>query len=81
MITRIWHGRTKIEHADVYLGYVRETGLKDYTSIPGNISAKILRRIENDVCHFYTITEWDSIESIKKFARENYEKAMYYPED
>jgi heme-degrading monooxygenase HmoA len=81
MITRIWHGRTKKGDADIYLTYVRQTGLKDYTSISGNISAKILRRIENDICHFYTVTEWDNIESIKKFAGEDYEKARYYPED
>lgn len=81
MITRIWHGRTKKEDADIYLNYVRETGLKDYRSVAGNISAKILRRIEKDICHFYTITEWDNIESIKKFAGEEYEKARYYAED
>ena len=81
MITRIWHGMTKKVDADIYLMYIRETGLKDYTSISGNISAKILRRIENDICHFYTLTEWDNIESIKQFAGEDYEKARYYPED
>jgi heme-degrading monooxygenase HmoA len=81
MITRIWHGRTKKEDADIYLAYIRQTGLKDYTSTPGNISAKILRRIENDICHFYTVTEWDNIESIKQFAGDDYEKARYYPED
>lgn len=81
MITRIWHGRTKKEDADIYLNYIRETGLKDYHSIEGNLSAKILRRIENDICHFYTITEWDSIDSIKKFAGANFEKARYYEKD
>jgi len=45
--------------------------------VPGNVSAKILRRIENEVCHFYTITEWNDIESIKAFAGEDYEKARY----
>jgi heme-degrading monooxygenase HmoA len=81
MITRIWHGKTKAEHAEEYLEYLRETGLKDYVATPGNLSAKVLRRIEGDICHFYTVTEWDSIESIKKFAGEGYEKARYYPED
>jgi heme-degrading monooxygenase HmoA len=81
MITRIWHGRTKKADADIYLDYIIQTGLKDYRTTPGNISAKILRRTENDICHFYTVTEWDSIESIKRFAGEDYEKARYYPED
>lgn len=81
MITRIWHGETKKEDADIYLTCDRQTGLKDYISIPGNISAKILRKIENDICHLYTVTEWDNIESIKKFAGEDCEMARYYPED
>jgi heme-degrading monooxygenase HmoA len=80
-ITRIWHGITKTEHADEYLKYIEKTGLSDYRNIKGNISAKILRRIEDTICHFLTVTEWDSYESIKKFAGEDYEKARYYDED
>jgi heme-degrading monooxygenase HmoA len=63
------------------LEYLKKTGLKDYVACLGNISAKVLRKIEGDICHFYTITEWESIESIKNFAGEDYEKARYYPED
>jgi len=81
MITRIWHGRTKIKDADVYLKYLQETGMKDYRNSTGNLGAEIWRRKENEICHFWTISRWDSIESIKKFAGENYESARYYPED
>ena len=81
VITRIWHGRTLSEHADEYLRYVRDTGIKDYLNTPGILSARILRRIEGPVCHFWTITEWPDIESIIKFAGPDYEKAKYYPED
>ncbi|MFC2088307.1 antibiotic biosynthesis monooxygenase [Calditrichota bacterium] len=81
MITRIWHGTTKKEYADEYLNYLREIGIQDYRSISGNISAKILRRIENNICHFWTVTEWENIESIKKYSGENYERARYYPDD
>lgn len=81
MITRIWHGITRVKDADIYLKYIQETGLRDYLSTPGNISAKILRRKENEVCHFITISEWEDLESIQKFAGNDYEKARYYPED
>ncbi|HKK11285.1 MAG TPA: hypothetical protein VJ945_00515 [Flavobacteriaceae bacterium] len=80
-ITRMWHGMTKAEHADVYLDYVEKTGISDYRNVKGNLSAKILRRIEGNVCHFLTVTEWDSFESIKQFAGNDYEKARYYEED
>jgi len=80
-ITRIWHGITKAEHADEYLKYVEKTGMFDYRNIKGNLSAKILRRIDDNICHFLTVTEWDSYDSIKRFAGEDYEKARYYKED
>ena len=81
IITRIWHGITKAENAEVYLKYVESTGMKDYRTIKGNLSAKLLRRIDGEICHFLTITEWDSYESIKKFAGNDYQKAKYYPAD
>lgn len=81
MITRIWHGRTKAEHADEYLKFVEESGVPDYKSVPGNLSVEIWRRIEGDICHFWTVTKWDSLESIGAFAGADLEKAKYYPED
>lgn len=80
-ITRIWHGITKAEHADEYLEYVEATGIIDYRNVPGNLSTKILRRVVGEVCHFYTVTEWDSYASIQEFAGKDYEKARYYKED
>jgi heme-degrading monooxygenase HmoA len=80
-ITRMWHGKTKAEHADEYLKYVEDTGMKEYRTIKGNLSSKLLRRLEGDICHFLTVTEWDSYESIKKFAGDDHQKAKYYPED
>jgi heme-degrading monooxygenase HmoA len=80
-ITRIWHGVIKAEHIDDYLKYVEDTGMKEYNMIKGNISAKLLSRIEGDICHFLTVTEWDSYDSIKAFAGDNFQKAVYYPDD
>jgi heme-degrading monooxygenase HmoA len=81
MITRMWHGKTESKHADSYLKILRETGLKEYLATAGIISAKILRKIDGDICHFYTMTEWKNLESIRMFAGDDYEKAKYYPED
>lgn len=65
MITRIWHGMTKVEHADEYLKYIEKTGIPAYRKVNGNLSAKILRRVEGDICHFMTVTEWDSFNRLK----------------
>ena len=81
MITRMWHGKTRIEDSDNYLHFLEKTGIKDYKNTPGNISAEIWRREEGDICHFWTVTKWDSYGSIKKFAGDDYEKARYYADD
>jgi heme-degrading monooxygenase HmoA len=80
-ITRIWHGITKATDAEVYLAYLEKTGVEDYKKTPGNLGVQILRRVEGDCCHFWTVTQWDSYESIQAFAGPEYEKARYYQED
>jgi len=81
MIARIWHGTTELAKADEYIDYLNKTGIPDYRATKGNSGAYILRKIEGDTAHFYTLTFWDSFDSIKEFAGEDYEKARYYPED
>jgi heme-degrading monooxygenase HmoA len=81
MIARIWHGETSDEKADEYLDYLNRTVVPDYRATPGNRGAFVLRSIEGDRAHFLTISLWDSLESIKRFAGEDYERARYYPED
>jgi heme-degrading monooxygenase HmoA len=81
IITRMWHGKTKIQYADEYLEFLETKGIMDYKKTPGNLSIEVWRRIEGEVCHFWTVTKWNSIESIKQFAGNEYEKARYYPED
>lgn len=81
MIARIWHGVTPKSKADEYVEFLYKTGVKDYQATEGNLGTYVLRRIEGGQAHFLTLTFWDSVESIKKFAGEEYEKARYYPED
>jgi heme-degrading monooxygenase HmoA len=81
IITRIWHGTTKTEHSDAYLTFLEESGLSDYKRTEGNLSVSVWRRVEGEICHFWTVTKWHSYDDIKKFAGEDYEKARYYPED
>lgn len=81
MIARIWHGIVPSLKSDEYLKYVEETGLNDYLKTEGNRGAFIMRRTEGEITHFVTLSFWESVEAIKKFAGQDYEKAVYYPED
>jgi heme-degrading monooxygenase HmoA len=81
MIARIWHGRTEVSKANAYVSFLEQSGLRDYRNTEGNLGAYILRRIEGDEAHFLTLSFWKSLDAIKAFAGEDYEKARYYPED
>ena len=81
MIARTWHGRTKASDAEAYLKYLFDTGMPGYRATPGNKGAWVLRRFEGDICHFTTLTFWESREAIQGFAGRDIEVARYYPED
>ena len=81
MIARIWHGVTPAAKSDEYLEFLNRTGVPDYRTTEGNRAVYVLRRIEDDLAHFLTLTLWDDIEDIKRFAGPDPNKAKYYPED
>lgn len=81
MITRIWHGRTHKDKSDSYLQFLLENGTREYLETAGNRSVKVWTKKEKEVTHFWTVTEWSDLESIKKFAGDDYARAKYYPED
>jgi heme-degrading monooxygenase HmoA len=81
VICRIWHGRTLRSKADAYALFLEERAIPDYRSVPGNLSVEVMRRDEDGVSHFLTVTYWDSERSIGGFAGDEPLKAKYYPED
>jgi heme-degrading monooxygenase HmoA len=81
MIARIWHGVTPATRADEYLEFLNRTGVPDYRTTEGNRAVYVLRRIEEDRAHFLTLTFWDDIEDVKRFAGSDPKKAKYYPDD
>ena len=81
MIARLWHGKVPLAKAAEYHTYLMATGLADYANTPGNCSVTLLKKEENDIVHYYTLTYWSGIDAIKAFAGDDIEKARYYPED
>jgi heme-degrading monooxygenase HmoA len=81
MMARMWRGRTPASKADIYLEYLRETGLKEYAAIPGNEGVLVLRRVSEEQAEFLLISLWESEEAIRRFAGEDFERAVYYAED
>ncbi|MGQ0540384.1 MAG: antibiotic biosynthesis monooxygenase [Blastocatellia bacterium] len=81
LITRVWHGTTTAKDADAYLNFLIEKAVPDYRSIEGNRGIEILRRIDGEVCHFWTVTKWENYDNIRSFAGDDFEKAKYYAAD
>jgi hypothetical protein len=81
MIARIWRGATRAEDADAYVEYLRHTGFAQYQATPGNRAVLGLRRVLNGRAEFMLVTLWDSAEAIRRFAGDDPDQAVYYPED
>jgi heme-degrading monooxygenase HmoA len=81
MIARTWGGRVPSVKADAYEAYLHRTGLAEIAATPGNRGVLLLRRTERDVTHFLLTSFWDSVESIQRFAGDDYTRARYYDED
>jgi aminoglycoside 6'-N-acetyltransferase len=81
MIARVWRGAVRRADGDVYADYMRETGVAAYLRTPGNRGAWMLRRDGGDRTEFVMFTLWDSLDAVKAFAGEKYERAVFYPED
>jgi heme-degrading monooxygenase HmoA len=60
---------------------VRQSGLVEYRNTPGNAGAYILLRVEDQIARVYTLSFWDSLDSIRAFAGDPIDTARYFPED
>ena len=76
MITRHWTGLAKKDKVDEYIAHLKNDTFKQLAKIDGFIDASILKRALPEGTEFLIITKWDSLEAIKQFAGENYEKAV-----
>jgi heme-degrading monooxygenase HmoA len=81
VIARTWRGATRAEDADRYLDYLHATGFQAYRATPGNQGVLALRRLEGDRAEFLLVSLWDSMESVRRFAGAEPERAVFYPED
>lgn len=85
MIVRSWRGATRAADADAYLAYLHRTGLREYAATPGNRGVLALRRrvmhADGPRVEFLLLSLWESIEAVRRFAGENTERAVFYPED
>ena len=78
MIARIWHGWTTPQNAGKYETLLKEeifAGIQD-RHIRGFRGIQLLCREINGEVEFITIMRFDSLDSIREFAGEDYEAAV-----
>jgi heme-degrading monooxygenase HmoA len=81
MIARVWRGVTAAEDGDAYLAYLERTGLAEYRSSDGNVAVLALRRVVDGRAEFVLVTLWESDAAVRRFAGDDVERAVFYPED
>jgi len=81
MISRIWHGYTIPENADVYENLLKDeifAGIHN-RNIPGFREIQLFRRELGNEVEFITVMWFDALDAVRAFAGEDYEVAVVPP--
>ncbi len=81
MISRIWHGYTTQANADSYESLLKSeifVGIGN-RRIKGYRGIQLLRRTLKGEVEFITMMWFDSLDAVREFAGEDYEKAVVPP--
>jgi hypothetical protein len=65
-IARIWRGRTTAAKADAYAAYLYEQGIKPLAQKA--LGVQMLREDRANETEFVTISYWESVEAMSRFA-------------
>jgi heme-degrading monooxygenase HmoA len=76
MIARIWTAKVAKGRAHVYTDHLKSQALTTLRKVDGYIGAKLLERETNEGVEIVVVTFWQSLDSIRKFAGPDLEKAV-----
>jgi heme-degrading monooxygenase HmoA len=79
-VARIWKGRMLTSKADEYQRYLA-SGITKLRSTPGSLGISVLRRSEGDQTEFLVLSVWESVDAIKRYAGQDYQKTVILPRD
>ena len=78
-IARIWRGRTTRAKADEYARYLHEHGIKPLEEKA--LGVQSLREDRDDETEFVTISYWESVEAMSRFAGKDPRKIHHLERD
>lgn len=76
MIARVWTAKTSQAQAPVYADHLKSQVLSALREVDGYVGARLLEREAADGVEIVVITFWRSLDSIRKFAGADPEKAV-----
>ena len=79
-IARIWTCRADAATPDAYPRHFRDKVLPELDAIPGFLGAMLMRREVEGTVEYTVLTRWVSMDTIRRFAGENPEKAVVHEE-
>jgi heme-degrading monooxygenase HmoA len=80
MIGRLWSGRTEPADADAYEAFLRDDLLPEVSTLDGARGGYVLRRETLDgAIEFVTLTIFDSLDAVRRFAGDDLERAVIEP--
>jgi heme-degrading monooxygenase HmoA len=79
MIIREWRGRARRSQADAYPRHFRERVISELREVPGFMGAQLSRRDVDGGVEFLVLTQWQSMDAIRGFARTEVDKAVVEP--
>jgi heme-degrading monooxygenase HmoA len=78
-IARIWRGRVKRERADEYGKYLYDAGIRPLEEKA--LGVEQFREDREDESEFVTISYWESVEAMSRFAGKDPRKIHHLPRD
>ena len=78
-IARIWRGRTTRAKADEYADYLYETGIRPLEQKA--LAVQLMREDRADESEFVTISYWESVEAMSRFAGPDPRRIHHLPRD
>jgi mannose-6-phosphate isomerase-like protein (cupin superfamily) len=79
VITRLWRGWTRPAGADAYERFLLDELFPSMRAIDGFLGADVLRRPDGDEEAFVTLTRFASLDAIRAFAGDDYERPVLEP--
>lgn len=78
-IARIWRGRTTRDKADQYHRYLYDVGIKPLAEKA--LGVQLFREDREHESEFVTISYWESVEAMSRFAGKDPRKIHHLPRD